>query len=179
MASGRRDDERAAPGDSPLVCPSCGAGHAADERFCRACGVPLVHAHGAEGAPEGGTLHQRARKVRPQYAEGPLVRIASARHQAEAEMLEGMLLEEGIPALVRRSGGFDVPDFLAGGPRDILVPASGAEAARETLGVTAPPPRPRSTVHGTPPWVRGLAVLLAAVIVALVIAGLVAALVTR
>jgi hypothetical protein len=27
-----------------------------------------------------------------------------------------------------------VPDFLAAGPRDILVPSSGAEAAREMLG---------------------------------------------
>jgi hypothetical protein len=47
-----------------------------------------------------------------------------------------MLLEEGIPSMQRRSGGFDVPDFLAAGPRDILVPESGAEAAREAL---APP----------------------------------------
>jgi hypothetical protein len=134
-----------------------------------------VYAAGEESPV--GKLQERARKVRPQYAEGPLVRVASARHQAEAEMIEAMLLEEGIPALVRRSGGFDVPDFLASGPRDILVPASGAEAARETLGVAgATPPRPRSTVHGTPPWVRTLAVLVAAVIVALVLAGLVLAL---
>jgi hypothetical protein len=33
----------------------------------------------------------------------------------------------------RRSGGFDVPDMLAAGPRDVLVPESGAEAAREAL----------------------------------------------
>ena len=35
--------------------------------------------------------------------------------------------------MLRRSGGFDVPDFLAAGPRDVLVPESGAEAAREAL----------------------------------------------
>jgi hypothetical protein len=35
--------------------------------------------------------------------------------------------------MVRRSAGFDVPDMLAAGPRDILVPASGASAAREVL----------------------------------------------
>ena len=62
------------------------------------------------------------------------MRVAWARNQAEAELVQGLLLEEGIPSLARRSGGFDVPDFLASGPRDILVAASGADAAREILG---------------------------------------------
>ena len=62
------------------------------------------------------------------------MRVAAARHQAEAELLQGLLLEEGIPSLMRRTGGFDVPDFLAAGPRDILVPASGEAAARDLLG---------------------------------------------
>ena len=53
------------------------------------------------------------------------MRVAAARHQAEAEMIQGLLLEEGIPSLARRSGGFDVPDFLAAGPRDILVALLG------------------------------------------------------
>ena len=35
--------------------------------------------------------------------------------------------------MTKRSGGFDVPDFLAAGPRDILVPSSGADAARDLL----------------------------------------------
>jgi hypothetical protein len=35
--------------------------------------------------------------------------------------------------MARRAAGFDVPDFLAAGPRDILVPESGVEAAHETL----------------------------------------------
>ena len=117
---------------------------------------------------------ERARKVRSAYAQGPLVRVAAARNQAEAELLQGMLLEEGIPSLVRRSGGFDVPDFLAAGPRDVLVPQSGEAAARETLGVPVPlPAQPR---RGTAaPWVRALAAALAVLIVALVAAGLVAA----
>jgi hypothetical protein len=129
---------------------------------------------------EGDALRQRARKIRPQYSDGPLVRVARARHQAEAEMIEGLLLEEGIPALSKRSGGFDVPDFLAAGPRDILVPASGAEAAREALGqqalpadaAGAPAPAPR---EGIPMWVRALAVALAVLVLAVIAAGVIAA----
>jgi zinc ribbon protein len=117
----------------PLVCPSCGAPQAADERFCPDCGMPLVHA-GHSGADEPVTeAHARARKIKPQYTEGELVRVVSARHQAEAEMVQGILLEEGIPSMTRRSAGWDVPDMLAAGQRDILVPASGAQAAREVL----------------------------------------------
>ncbi len=61
------------------------------------------------------------------------MRVAGARNQAEAEFIQGLLLEEGVPSLLRRTAGFDVPDFLAAGPRDVLVPASGALAAREVL----------------------------------------------
>src|SRR6185295_1079585 len=104
------------------------AKHEPEERFCGTCGLPLVHAPGSEG-PRKSELAIRARKVRPGYAEGPLVRAAWARNQAEADLIQGLLLEEGIPSLARRSGGFDVPDFLASGPRDILVPSSGEEAA--------------------------------------------------
>jgi hypothetical protein len=121
---------------------------------------------------EGDALRQRARKIRPQYSDGPLVRVARARHQAEAEMIENLLLEEGIPALSRRSGGFDVPDFLAAGPRDILVPAAGAEIARELLTVPAPT-APLS--GGRPTWVAALAVAMAVGILALIAAGVFAA----
>jgi hypothetical protein len=117
---------------------------------------------------------ERARKVLPRYSEGPLVRVARARHQAEAELLEQMLLEEGIPSLTRRSGGFDVPDFMASGPRDILVPASGAELARELLGVPEPEPGMPSS-EGTPAWVKALAVALAVGVLALIAAGVFAA----
>jgi hypothetical protein len=43
------------------------------------------------------------------------------------------LLEEGIPSMLRRTRGFDVPDFLAAGPRDVMVPAAGYEPARQLL----------------------------------------------
>jgi hypothetical protein len=78
-------------------------------------------------------LHGRARKIDPTYAEGPLVRVAGGRNQAEAEFIQNVLLEEGVPSLLRRTAGFDVPDFLAAGPRDVLVPQSGVEAARDVL----------------------------------------------
>ena len=44
-----------------------------------------------------------------------------------------LLLEEGVPSTLRRSAGFDVPDMLAAGPRDVLVPESGLEVARQVL----------------------------------------------
>jgi hypothetical protein len=82
---------------------------------------------------EGDELRQRVRKIKPQLSEGELVQVISAANQAEAEMIQGMLLEEGVPSMVRRARGSDVPDFLAAGRRDILVPASGALTAREVL----------------------------------------------
>jgi hypothetical protein len=156
------------------VCPGCGAADEASARFCRDCGLPLVHAAGVLDAGRPLTkARERARKVLPHYSEGPLTRVATARHQAEAEMLEGLLLEEGIPSLIRRTGGFDVPDFLASGPRDILVPASGAELAREILGTGEPAAgRPTaSAADGPPAWVKALAVALAVGLLALIAAG--------
>ena len=117
----------------PLVCPSCATGYPLDERFCPRCRMPLVYASAMQASPPITERHERARKIKPQYSEGEPVRVASARNQAEAEFIQGMLLEEGVPSMLRRSAGFDVPDFLAAGPRDVLVPQSGAEAARDVL----------------------------------------------
>jgi hypothetical protein len=116
----------------PLVCPSCTSTHSLDERFCPTCGMPLVYVGDAGGRPIT-QAHERARKIKPQLAEGQLVRVVGARNQAEAEFVQGLLLEEGVPSTLRRSAGFDVPDYLAAGPRDVLVPASGAGTAREVL----------------------------------------------
>ncbi len=94
--------------------------------------MPLVSVPGGEEGEVTGR-RRRARKINPQYSQGPLVKVARANNQPEAEFIEGLLLEEGIPSMVRRSPGADVPDFLAAGARDVLVPQSGAEAAREAL----------------------------------------------
>jgi hypothetical protein len=116
----------------PLACPRCARKYPLDERFCSECGMPLVYVGRGEEQPITES-HERARKIKPQYTGGSQVRIATASNVAEAEMIQGMLLEEGIPSYQRRSRGFDVPDFLAAGPRDIIVPEAGAEAAREVL----------------------------------------------
>lgn len=64
---------------------------------------------------------------------GDLVKIAFARNQIEAEMLQGLLSEAGIPSVLKRSLGFDNPDFLPSGPRDVMVNAGDAQRAREVL----------------------------------------------
>ena len=106
--------------------------------------MPLVYSGLGDQEPVT-DAQAHARKIRPQYARGELVRVAGGRNQSEAEMIQGMLLEEGIPSILRRSRGFDVPDFLAAGPRDVMVPESGYEYARDLLsagGLEAKLPEP-------------------------------------
>ena len=149
-----------------LVCPSCASEHGDGERFCPRCGMPLVHS----GAVEARLTERqaRARKINPQYARGTLARVAWARNQAEAELIEGMLLEEGIPSLLRRPAGFDVPDFMAAGPRDVLVPQSGLDAARDVLLQTEIVPRAAAR-SSTPRATRLLAALLLGIAVMAVV----------
>jgi hypothetical protein len=148
----------------PLVCPRCAEPHPLDERFCRTCGMPLVHAGVEVVEPDDRTV--RARKIKPQLAEGDLVRVAGARSQADGEFLQGLLLEEGVPSILRRSRGFDVPDFLAAGPRDVMVPQSGVATARDVLlqADLAEDPAP-----GPDPWKVALGLAAAVLLVALVV----------
>jgi Putative prokaryotic signal transducing protein len=67
---------------------------------------------------------------------GKLVKVGFARNQAEAEMLQALLLESDIPSILKRSGGFDAPEFLAAGPRDIWVNRGHADEARRILAET-------------------------------------------
>jgi hypothetical protein len=145
-----------------LVCPSCGRAHVDEARFCQDCGVPLV----VEGGPAEADVterQERMRKIKPQYSEGDLVRVAVGRQQPEAELIQNILLEEGVPSTLRRTRGFDVPEMLAAGPRDVLVPQSGADAAREVLLQAELADRPSS--GGLVPPGRVLAWLLGAVAV--------------
>jgi hypothetical protein len=61
------------------------------------------------------------------------VKVAYATNEAEAEMIQGLLSEHGIPSMLKRAPGFDVPDFLPAGPRLILVAEELVERTREVL----------------------------------------------
>jgi hypothetical protein len=76
--------------------------------------------------PEGHTLGGAGDRVH-------LVKVAYASNLAEGELIQGLLRQEHIPSMLKRNGGFDVPDLIAAGPRDVLVPVSQADRARELL----------------------------------------------
>lgn len=114
--------------EEPLVCPGCARSYPRRERFCETCGMPLVQATGTER--RASERQRKARKIKPQYAEGELVKVARAENQIQAEFIQGLLLEEGIPCVLSGliAGYAPVVD-----PRDVMVPESGAQAAREAL----------------------------------------------
>ena len=74
-----------------------------------------------------------------------------------------------LGALLKRID--DPLQLLASGPRDILVPSSGEEAAREMLGDPRSPRRLPAEPHAA--WVRALAVTLAVLAMAMFAAGIV------
>jgi hypothetical protein len=95
--------------------------------------MPLTYAGRVGDQEQVDEQHERARKIKPEYARGELRRVVTARQQAEAEWIQMLLLDEGVPSTLRRTAGFDVPEMLAAGPRDILVPESGLPIARQLL----------------------------------------------
>jgi Putative prokaryotic signal transducing protein len=116
-------------GEPTIFCPTCGRAHPPNERFCETCRMPLVNV--ADTVEPAASERQRAaRKIKPEYAEGELVKVAHADDLAQAEFIAGLLLEEGIPSMLRGSIAGYAPLV---DPRDIMVPESGAEAAREAL----------------------------------------------
>ena len=77
-------------------------------------------------------------------SDSDLVKVAYAHDQMEAEFLQGLLHDADVNSVVRRAPGFDVPEFLAAGPRHVLVAASDVPIARDVLrqgdgDATAPP----------------------------------------
>ncbi len=60
-------------------------------------------------------------------------KVAVAPNETSALLMDGLLKDAGIPSLIQRAPGFDVPDFLSSGPRHVLVPGSAVEEARRLL----------------------------------------------
>lgn len=60
-------------------------------------------------------------------------RLTWASNLMEAEMIAGLLEQEGVKVLIRRPIGMDVPDFLAAGPRELFVDEEHYEAAAESV----------------------------------------------
>src|ERR1700744_536036 len=89
-----------------------------------------AHSRGSHG---GGGQHDEGDGGGGGGGGGKLVKVGFARHQAEAEMLQALLQESRIPSVLKRSGGFDAPEFLAAGPRDIWVHSDHARLARRLL----------------------------------------------
>jgi hypothetical protein len=87
-------------------------------------------------------MTERTRSTR----DNDLVKVAYASDESEAELLQGLLRLSDVESVVRRAPGFDVPEFLAAGPRDVLVAASDLPVARDVLrevdpGESEPPSR--------------------------------------
>ena len=61
------------------------------------------------------------------------MKVAAASDESVALLMEGVLKDADIPSLIQRAAGFDAPDFLAAGPRDVLVPGSLVEEAKQVL----------------------------------------------
>jgi hypothetical protein len=61
------------------------------------------------------------------------MKVAVAPNETIALLMEGLLHDAGVPSLIQRAPGFDVPDFLSAGPRDVLVPGAYLEEARRVL----------------------------------------------
>ena len=79
--------------DGPLACPGCALRYPLEERFCSECGMPLVYMGAERSEYPASEARVRARKIRPEYTEGPLRRVAGGRNQAEAELIQNLLLE--------------------------------------------------------------------------------------
>jgi hypothetical protein len=141
----------------PLACPTCAKRFPLSERFCADCEMPLVYVGRAEDEPITGA-HERAAKVRPEYATGKLVKVASASTPAEGDLILGILLDQGIPARTSEQ----LASVFPTAPREILVPESAYEVARELVASTG---EHASPTEGSGPATRlalGILIALAA-----------------
>lgn len=89
-------------------------------------------------------------------------------------MIKGLLDAEGVPALVRTQRGFEIPELVVAGPRDILVRADQYVAARQILyGAPlegAPPPPSEAAPDPRYPMRLAVGLILALILLALILA---------
>jgi hypothetical protein len=95
---------------------------------------PSSHRRGAHGGGGGGSHDDSGGGG--DGGGGRLVKVAFARNQVEAEMIQGLLGEGGIPSVLKRARGFDAPEFMAAGPHDVLVDSRHAQKAKTLLADT-------------------------------------------
>jgi hypothetical protein len=99
-----------------------------------------------------------------------LVKVAHATDEAQAQLLQGLLRTADVASVLRRAPGFDVPELLAAGPRDVLVAASDVSVARDVLREVDPGERGSPSRSRADRPSRVLAgVLIAAALVTLVV----------
>jgi Putative prokaryotic signal transducing protein len=108
-------------------------------------------------------------RLRPEYAQGELVAVTTVRNPAEAEMLRDMLLDEGIPSMVRMARSSNPFEMAGGAPHDVLVRESGYEAAYELVHGHPPEPVPPTSRSGPEPGNLLAVVLIVLGLIALVV----------
>src|ERR1700709_1172575 len=106
---------------------------------------PSAHKRGAHGGGDGSHDDDHGGGG---GGGGKVVKVAFARNQAEAEMIQGLLLEGGIPSVLKRSRGFDAPEFMAAGPHDVMVDSGHAHKAKTLLADTIT----ENESDGEPEW---------------------------
>ena len=76
---------------------------------------------------------RRTSEAAPVGSEPQWTALTYAPNQPVAEMICNMLQESGLAAYHRRAQGFDVPDFMASGPRIVMVHRTTLENARAVI----------------------------------------------
>ncbi|MDQ2700232.1 MAG: DUF2007 domain-containing protein [Actinomycetota bacterium] len=61
------------------------------------------------------------------------MKVAFANNATEADLVQGILREEGIPSITRKPNGTFLTDLFGIGAREILVPAAAEDHALQVL----------------------------------------------
>jgi hypothetical protein len=95
---------------------------------------PRAHSRGAHGTGAGGGdgAGESGGGGGGGGGGGDLVKVAFARTQAEAELIQGLLSEAGIPSVLKRSIPLYGMPYMPG-PSNVMVAAAAAPRAKEML----------------------------------------------